>query len=110
MIELQNVLVAIIQPSQASRLVKQLAITSPLAGLQHLKRVRKLHDSKTELEIIICPIVQPSSTTQPEHSSQCIWEEALLRTLGVTDELLRIIAEHELRMRSLAVRSLHLHS
>lgn len=105
MIEIQHVLVALIHPSQASRLVKQLAVAAPLTELQHLKRVRKLQDGSSQLEVIVCLINQPSCSTKPEAGSHCAWEEALLRGLGVRDEVLRIIAEHNLQMRSLPVCS-----
>ncbi|BDA43446.1 probable inactive tRNA-specific adenosine deaminase-like p at C-terminar half [Coccomyxa sp. Obi] len=102
---LQEILVALISPNQASLLVKRLGPLAPLTGLRHLKRVRKPAEPTGCLEIVICPLHCLQATAQqPEScSSDSIehrsWTEEELAAQGVPEAIQQIIREDGLLLR-----------
>ena len=110
---LQEVLVALISPSQASLLVKQLSLISPLSGLQHLKRVRKPVTPPGHLEIIVCPLRRPLRTAeQPVSNSEDApqaqykaWTEEELEGDAVPGPLQELISDNKLQLRLALVSS-----
>lgn len=101
---LQGILVALINPNQASLLVKRLGPLAPLTGLRHLKRVRKPAELAGRLEIIICPLHSQATAQQPESCSNGStehrsWTEEELGAEGVPHAIQQIIREDGLLLR-----------
>jgi hypothetical protein len=104
-LKLQKILVALINPSQAGALVRKLGPAAPLAGLQHLKRVRKLPDTAAQLEIILCPVGEPqlAKPGNDRAAQPTEWTALGLKEAGIPDAVIRIISEERLLLRTAVV-------
>lgn len=97
-LEIQHLLVATIPPSQASKLVKELAQASPLPGLQHLKRIQRLstgNNSVKALEIILHALSEKPSADRKGQA----WVQHELTAIGVPPAVTDFIAGHSLEAR-----------
>ena len=108
-IVLQDVLLALITPSQASILMGQLAPAVPLKGLQHLKRLRRLpepQDGKPALELLLCPLpsVLPAADGKAADTQYTSWPAQTLEAAGAPGPAVQLVAEHGLRVRRAQVK------
>ena len=97
-LEIQQLLVATVVPSQASTLVKELSQAAPLPGLQHLKRVQRLSAASSSaklLEIILHALPEGPATG---HEAQA-WAQQDLGAIGVPSAVTDLIARHSLTPR-----------
>ena len=115
---LQDVLLALIRPSQASSLMGQLTAAAPLKVLSHLKRLRKVAepaDGQPALEIILCTLPQahtangtgylhaadgPSPPAEPAFTA---WTAERLAAAGAPDAVVQLVDTHKLAVRQAQV-------
>lgn len=69
LLELVPVLASCIEPKLGGQLVKRLSVIAPLAGLQHVKRVRKSVRFDGKLEILICIAYGPVDTCSADETT-----------------------------------------
>ena len=97
-LQIQHLLVATIAPSQASTLVKELGLASPLPGLQHLKRIQRLitgNSSSKALEIILHAL--PNEPDTGHEYRACTPQQ--LAAMGVPAAVIDIVKKHSLEPR-----------
>lgn len=69
LLELVPVLASCIEPKLGGQLVKRLSVIAPLAGLQHVKRVRKSVRFDGKLEVLICIAYGPVDTCSADETT-----------------------------------------
>ena len=97
-LEIQLLLVATVSPPQASTLVKEFAQASPLFGLQHLKRIRRLstgNNSGHSLEIILHALPEKPARSLEGQA----WAQQELEAVGVPSAVTGLIHRHSLEPR-----------